>query len=128
MAQLGNRFAYIVDDDDDVRDSMAALLESADIAVRAYASGRTFLKDFDSSAGGCIILDLHMPGLSGFQVLDTLQARGSAIPVLLFSGRTDLTLQEFARRSGAVTLLTKPVAHEELIALVRSLLAGRTVG
>ena len=67
-----------------------------------------------SSAGpaqtqGCVLLDLHMPGMTGLELLETLQARGSKVPVIAITGRSDSVLKERAVRAGAVTLLDKPV-------------------
>jgi two-component system response regulator FixJ len=111
----------IVDDDDDVRDSMQELLWCDAFKVEGFASGRDFLKAFDPARGLCIILDLHMPDISGFQVLDALQARGNTVPVVLFSGRSDHTTEEFAHRSGVVAVLAKPVDADEILGLIQSL-------
>jgi two-component system response regulator FixJ len=115
--------AHIVDDDEHVRNSTIALLKAGGIPSRGHASGDAFLKDFDISTGGCILLDLHMPGLSGFQVLDNLREQGNRLPVVLFSGRTDSKTEELAIKLGAAALLPKPIAPMQLIRLVRQLLA-----
>ena len=109
---------YIVDDDDDVRDSTKVLLQCDGFEVQGFASGGDFLQGFDPVAGLCIILDLHMPGISGFQVLDALQARGNTVPVILFSGRSDFTTEEFSSHSGVIALLTKPVDAKKMINLI----------
>jgi two-component system response regulator FixJ len=108
-----------------VRDSTVALLQAAGIACRAYASGDAFLKDRDLSARGCVLLDLHMPGLSGFQVLNDMWESGRMLPVILFSGRADLATEELAKKSGAAVLLSKPTAPAELVGWVRRLLAEK---
>lgn len=128
MPSLPSRIAYVVDDDANVRNSTVALLEAAGIASRAYASGDAFLEDLDSSASGCVLLDLHMPGLSGFQVLECMREKGRMLPVILFSGRTDLATEELAKASGAVALLCKPVFPAQLVGWVRQLLAEHCVG
>ena len=116
---------YIVDDDEDVRDSTQVLLESDGFVVQGFASGGDFLAGFDPAAGLCIILDLHMPGVSGFQVLDALQARGNTVPIILFSGRSDFTTEEFASQSGVVGLLAKPVDGETMIELIEQQVAKK---
>jgi two-component system, LuxR family, response regulator FixJ len=127
MALFQNRIVYIIDDDDAVRDSTSALLKSAGFEIRPYASGRAFLKDFSSDASGCILLDLHMPDISGFTMLDLLRARGNGVPIVLFSGRTDPGTEEFARKSGAVAILAKPVDDGQLVDLIRHLLTDRDI-
>ena len=123
MPPFRKRFVYIIDDDDAVRESTAALLTSAGLNTRDYASGRAFLAEFDPKAGGCVLLDLHMPDISGFKMLDLLRALGNSAPIVLFSGRTDPMTDAFAKSSGAAAILAKPVAHDELIDLIRRLLS-----
>jgi two-component system response regulator FixJ len=118
----------LVDDDVAVLDSTSVLLRSAGLKVHAYASGREFLANFDEAATGCIILDLHMPGISGFQTLDSLRSRGNTVPVVIFSGRSDSGTEEYFRKSGAIALLTKPVDHDAMIGLVRSILSTHNAG
>jgi len=115
-------FVYVVDDDDGVRESTIALLKSAGVEARGAASARHLLENFDSTAA-CILLDLHMPDISGFRALEILRGRCHQIPVVLFSGRSDLTSQSIASRSSARALLTKPFDHNTLIELVQQILA-----
>jgi FixJ family two-component response regulator len=121
MAIYDERTVYIVDDDEAVRDSTQELLQCCRYAVQRFSSGRDFLQQFDPAAGICIILDLHMPGISGFQVLDALKARGNTVPIILFSGRSDLTTEEFAYQSGVIALLSKPIDAEQLIGLIHQI-------
>lgn len=106
---------HVVDDDEAVRDSMRALLESYGIEVYAYASAREFLVADPAQPGGCVLVDLHMPGMGGLELLEALQAQGSRIPVIAITGRSDSMLKERATRAGAVTLLEKPVSDEALL-------------
>src|SRR5262245_57661978 len=114
---------HVVDDDEAVRDSMRALLESYGIEVRDYASAREFLVASPTQPGGCVLLDLHMPGMSGLELLEMLQVQGSKLPVVVITGRGDSVLKARAIRAGAVTLLDKPVAEDVLLnSLTRALL------
>jgi FixJ family two-component response regulator len=102
---------------------MRALLESYGIEVHAYASAREFLVASPAQPGGCVLVDLHMPGMGGLELLEALKAQGSRIPVIAITGRSDSILKERATRAGAVTLLEKPVSDEALLSTLMLALA-----
>jgi FixJ family two-component response regulator len=114
VEQAMSRKVYVVDDDDAVRDSMRALLESLGMTVEDYSSAREFLASFSDRAKGCLLLDLHMPGMSGVELLDWLRARNSNLPVVAVTGRSDPLLKERVLRAGALALLDKPVEEATL--------------
>jgi FixJ family two-component response regulator len=106
---------YVVDDDEAVRDSLAALLESYGLAVRDYACAEDFLRDDVSLVRACLVLDLHMPGMGGVVLLELLQRGGGMLPVIVITGRIDAALRERVLRGGAVAVLEKPVEDEALM-------------
>lgn len=112
----------IVDDTVSVRKSIGAVLETSDITVRDYGSARDFLADFASPAAGCLIVDHHMPDMTGLELLLHLRREGHTIPVIVITGKGDAALREKAIKAGAVNLLYKPVDGEELITLIESVL------
>jgi FixJ family two-component response regulator len=118
---------HVVDDDEAVRDSMQALLESFGLNVRTYASAKEYLLTNPAPPCGCMLLDLHMPGMSGLELIDALHARGSKLPIIAITGRGDEGLKERVLRAGAMTLLDKPVADETLLSsLSHALSLGAT--
>lgn len=125
MDTLPNRTIYVVDDDDVVRDSLTALLESHHFTTIAFDSGRQFLAQRIADGGHCVILDVHMPEMTGVEVLQELRERGSTSPVILITGRRDPGVQAQAAALGASALLDKPLAHRALFAAVEAALASQ---
>lgn len=114
----------IVDDDEAVADSLQALLETFGFNVRSYSSGSEFLADDRHREAGCLLIDQHMPGTSGLDVVDNLRKRGIQLPTILISGRLDASTRQRARRLGVRELLDKPVAAGRLIQAIRTTLAN----
>ena len=108
----------IVDDDDAVRDSLKALLESLGFEVKDFNSAREFLAERKVDASGCLLLDLHMPVMSGIDLLEHMRDNGPQLPTIVITGRSDGFLKERALRSGARAFIDKPVADDVLIAAI----------
>lgn len=106
---------FVVDDDEPVRDSTCALLESHGISVCAYASADALLRTAALKHGDCLILDNHMPGMTGVELVEELRAKGIEIPVIMFTGRGDAALKQRAMRAGVLIVLDKPVNEEHLL-------------
>ena len=105
---------FIVDDDDGVRDGLKAMLESEDQSVEVYANGRDFLDAYETSRGGCLLLDLNMPVMSGQQVLDALARKGTTLPVIVITSVDNPKAKAHALQAGAVEVLEKPFDHRKL--------------
>ena len=114
---------YMVDDDEAVTDSLHALLETFGFKVQSYGSGTEFLADEQNRAAGRLLIDQHMPGASGLDVVDSLRKEGVQIPTILISGRLDPSTRERATRLGVRELLDKPVPVGRLIQAIRTMLA-----
>src|SRR5262249_52385568 len=81
---------FVIDDDADVLQALARLLKSAGRNVATFSSPQAFL-DVCSDARGCIVLDLHMPGLDGLGLQQALEALGSVLPIVFLTGHGDVT-------------------------------------
>jgi FixJ family two-component response regulator len=108
----------IVDDDGDVRDVLDALLEQAGHAVRTFNSGEQLLNDAELADIACLVVDQRMPGMTGLDLLRTLDQSGRTIPSLLITGAPDADLDEEARRLGAIEVFAKPIDFTKLLQLV----------
>ena len=112
----------VIDDDDAVRDSLAALLSSAGFRVNTYASGPSFLESEDVQRAGCLIVDLEMPGLSGLDVFNQMIAEGVSVPVILISGNCGTTAWERAKQASFAACLEKPFSDDRLLEAVENAL------
>lgn len=110
---------FIVEDDDGVRDSLRLLLECEGFIAQEFASARQFLDAGRPGDGDCLILDVHMPGMSGLDLLERLRRRGDMLAVIVISGRPDTATRNRAQAAGAIAMVEKPYGPEELIDLVR---------
>lgn len=113
----------VVDDDESVRWAITTLLESMDFEAQAFASGPDFLQSALVDACRCLISDVRMKEMSGFQLYEALTAAGKHIPVIFISGHADETMRSKARSLGAQALLNKPFNDETLLCLVEKILS-----
>ena len=114
---------HVIDDDDAARDSLAFLLQSADMNVVTYESAKSFISSLPKANAGCVITDVRMPGMSGVDLLRRLKELGIDIPVIVITGHGDVQLAVEAMKTGAVDFLEKPFDDEVMLASVRSALS-----
>lgn len=114
----------IVDDDVAVRESTAALLQSADFEVETFDSGDAFLKS-DQISFTCILLDMRMPGSDGIEVLRQLGEESSFPPVVVLTGHGDLTLAVEAMKLGAMDFIEKPYEPTLLLGALNLAISNR---
>jgi two-component system, LuxR family, response regulator FixJ len=114
---------YVVEDDEAVRDALRILLECCGMAAEGYGSIAEFVRDHKPGRKACLILDLHLPGMTG---LDYLASRPleCALPVIMISGRADPSTRARAERMGVLAFLEKPLSDEILLTLIRTALGG----
>ena len=114
---------FIVDDDDAVRDSMSLLLEVNGFNAKSFAGGKQFFHHYRATDKGLLILDMCMPEMDGFAVLEKLNLIGSPLPVVFVTGHGDIPMAVEAMRRGAVNFIRRPVAEEELLNSVHDALS-----
>jgi FixJ family two-component response regulator len=116
----------VVDDDDAVRNSLRLLLKSAGINSEVAASAQDYLGRFDATQGGCLLLDVRMPGMSGLELQQELNMRGATIPVIFITGNGDIPMAVEAMQHGAFDFLQKPFRDQDLLERVQRALARDT--
>jgi FixJ family two-component response regulator len=112
----------IVDDDDSIRRAVRRLMKSFGFAVETFASAEEFLDSDRLNKTSCLILDVHMPGMSGLELQERLVASNRAIPIIFITAFTDDRARVRALKSGAVGYLAKPFADEELLNCIHAAL------
>jgi two-component system response regulator FixJ len=116
---------HIVEDDDDVRDSMVILLRANGFKVREHASPRDFFENYSPDEAGCIILDMMLPELTGDQVHERLTRLGDTPPIIMVTGQPAIRMAVDAMKRGAIEFMEKPVNTNDLIETVRRCIARR---
>ena len=120
MAQM----IAVVDDDEDVRNSLCSLLQSAGYATKAYASAQHFLSDFDPAID-CAILDIRMPGMDGLALQQALARRNIDLPIIVVTGYGNVPLAVRAIQAGAIDFIEKPFTAKVILdGIRRALNAG----
>ncbi|HWD27994.1 MAG TPA: response regulator [Rhizomicrobium sp.] len=108
---------FLVDDDPDVRDSMRALLESADYQVKDFGSAKDFLAD-RGTHGHCLIADIRMPEMDGLALQEEVVRRKLGLPVIIITGHGDVPLAVRAMKAGAIDFIEKPFDDEMMLSSI----------
>ena len=118
----------VVDDDRRILESLKNLLESADYAVRSFASAAALLESDCLAAIDCLISDIDMPRMDGFELLRVVQAARPELPIILVSGYPEMLNQLPHAGAGHYRLFSKPFDGQELLGLPTHERAARAVG
>lgn len=120
-----SNLVHIIDDDPILCDAMQMLLATVGFDSRTYVSAPAFLEQVDPQTAGCVVSDVHMPQMTGIELLGKLKEFCGAPPVILMTGVRDASMFDKAMKAGAVDLLTKPVNANELIASLSRVLGAK---
>ena len=114
---------FVVDDDAAARTSLRLLLKSLGLNAIAYDSAAAFLADYDPEQPGCLLLDIRMPGMSGLDLQQELNRRGTISPIIFITGHGDVAMAVEAMQHGAFDFLQKPFREQELLDRIQKALA-----
>lgn len=108
-------YVAIVDDEEPVRKALKRLLRASGLEAESYAGGKEFLDASALREPDCVLLDLHMPRMSGLQVLAALQAARRNVPVVVITAHDARETREQCLAAGATAYLRKPLEEHELL-------------
>jgi FixJ family two-component response regulator len=106
---------FIIDDDANVRASIAGLLKSVGLRSESFGTAPEFLSRTRSDGPSCLVLDVRLPGINGLDVQRELTDKGVLIPIIFITGHGDIPMTVKAMKSGAVEFLTKPFNDQDLL-------------
>ena len=115
----------VVDDEESVRKALQRLIRSAGFDVETFRSGAEFLTSMQHHEPACLVLDLHMPGVNGFDVQDELNQARVRLPVVVITGHDTPTNRTRVMSQGAAAYLCKPVDDSMLLRAIIEALASR---
>ena len=110
----------IVDDDASIREALKGLMRSVRFYADAYGSAEEFLASERIDDTACLILDVYLPGMNGFELQNRLKAEGRAIPIVFITAHSDEVSRQRALKGGAIDFLSKPVRREVLLKAIQS--------
>jgi FixJ family two-component response regulator len=125
---LPNATVFIVDDDPSVREALTSLLRSVGLQVEQYASAQEFIVRPRREGPCCLVLDVRLPGVSGFDLQRALADAGERIPVIFITGHGDIPMTVRAMKAGAAEFLPKPFRDEDLLDAIHGALAADQAG
>jgi two-component system response regulator FixJ len=115
---INKKQVYIVDDDESVCRALKILLVAFGFEVQTFPSPETFFSAVPNSMKGCLVLDIHMPGMDGWQAIKQLIKSGATRPVIIITADKNGGLQKEALKAGAMGFLQKPFNDQALVDLI----------
>ncbi|MCB1616204.1 MAG: response regulator transcription factor [Pseudomonadales bacterium] len=113
---------FIVDDDDAVRESLAFLMKSINQPAETFSSAQEFLDAYNGEKGGCLLLDIRMPGMSGLDLQAKMKELHILLPIIFITGHGDVPMAVKAIQDGAADFILKPFRDQELIDRIQEVL------
>ena len=121
---VSDRGVDIVDDDESVRKALWRLLNSVGVQSRTFGSARSYLDSTDLESAGCLLLDLHLPEMSGIELLEHLKEIASDVQVICMTGRDEPEVEQRLAAAGIRGCLRKPFDQADLFAALSLVMTG----
>ncbi|MBA4010838.1 MAG: DNA-binding response regulator [Phenylobacterium sp.] len=119
---MADELVHVIDDDPAVRDSLAFLLEAANLTSRTYDSAVAFLEALPEVTSGCVVTDVRMPEMTGIELVRRLKGQGFRLPIVMITGHADVPLAVEAMKAGVADFIEKPFDDEVLLAAINAAL------
>jgi two-component system, LuxR family, response regulator FixJ len=122
---------FIVDDDEGIREGLGLLLETVGQPYESYSTAIEFLDAYDPGRGGCLVLDIRMPRMSGLELQEKLNEQECLLPIIFITGHGDIPMAVDAMRRGALDFIRKPFREQDLLDRINAALdsdAGKRKG
>src|ERR1700748_846160 len=117
---------FVVDDDPAVRETLSIVLSAGGYEVICFAGGAALLAIAPSRPPACMLLDVHIPGKSGLDILKELHGEDYPAPIFIISGQGDIAMAVSAIKSGAIDFIEKPFRGNEIVTRVREAIEAYT--
>lgn len=117
------QIVYVVDDDEGIREGLSLLLETVGQKCELYDSAIEFLEAYDGKQGGCLVLDIRMPRMTGLELQTRLQEINANLPIIFITGHGDIPMAVEAMRKGALDFIRKPFREQDLLDRINEALA-----
>ena len=115
---MADELVHVIDDDPAVRDSLAFLLETANLSPRTYDSAVAFLEALPEVTSGCVVTDVRMPEMTGIELVRRLKGQGYRLPIVMITGHADVPLAVEAMKAGVADFIEKPFDDDVLLAAI----------
>jgi FixJ family two-component response regulator len=123
-----SKLVAIVDDNESMQDSLCDLIESGGFEAQCFGSAKAFLESDSQRRVACLIVDIHMPKMSGLELQATLKQQKYNVPIIFITAFDDAEIRAQALKQGAVEFLAKPFDHQLLLKILRCTLDAQTYG
>ncbi|HEU4625713.1 MAG TPA: response regulator [Steroidobacteraceae bacterium] len=117
---------YILDDDEGARASLSWLVASVGLSAKCFGSAAEFLSGFDPDCAACLVLDVRMPEVGGFEVQELLRGRKSHMPIIFVSGHGDIPMSVRAMKNGAFDFVEKPYNSQAMLERIQEAVRAAT--
>lgn len=114
---------FVIDDDAASCDAISWLLQSVNLRVKTFPNGKVYLDEYNSKTHGCLVVDIRMPVMGGFELLEELNKRHNHLPIIFITGHGDVPMAVRALQEGAIDFVLKPVNDQELLEKIQKAIA-----